>query len=320
MVTVLVAGSAVLAGGGGVAVADVPVRTGWLPNCGGDYFKPCEGEPYRLLMRDGRWVKLPDAARYATKADGSRAGEAEDGPSPLEVSGDGRAIAYFRAGDGRLVVRRGPGGKPVVLPAYGEGAGTAHVRLLLSADGRRLLVDFSDAAKRRDGVVVDTSSGRTLRGVPAGDRALGFSADGDEVLATRDRPDRTVQVVVHRLRGGSHAVTPPQEVVIHHTALALAADGRTLLALLPQGLTSEKAPQQVRRYDLRRGAWLGPGRVVGPRYGAGSLEWGPNGRLRLVRELGDMGAASFWIHALDPVTGKTRRLDAYEIAATGPVK
>ncbi|MDA0639153.1 hypothetical protein, partial [Nonomuraea ferruginea] len=79
MVTVLVAGSAVLAGGGGVAVADVPVRTGWLPNCGGDYFKPCEGEPYRLLMRDGRWVKLPDAARYATKADGSRAGEAEDG-------------------------------------------------------------------------------------------------------------------------------------------------------------------------------------------------------------------------------------------------
>ncbi|MFD2354465.1 hypothetical protein ACFSTC_42045 [Nonomuraea ferruginea] len=188
------------------------------------------------------------------------------------------------------MVRRGPGGKPVVLPAYGEGAGTAHVRLLLSADGRRLLVDFSDAAKRRDGVVVDTSSGRTLRGVPAGDRALGFSADGDEVLATRDRPDRTVQVVVHRLRGGSHAVTPPQEVVIHHTALALAADGRTLLALLPQGLTSEKAPQQVRRYDLRRGAWLGPGRVVGPRYGAGSLEWGAErAELRLVRELGGHG-------------------------------
>ncbi|MER6944987.1 hypothetical protein ABT294_13270 [Nonomuraea sp. NPDC000554] len=313
------ASRAAVAHRGGTRTAGAVVRDVHLPNCGGDYFKPCEGRPWYLFLRDGRWVAFPDAARYATEAGGRRADEVEDDPAPFAVSGDGRTIGYVRARDGRVVLRRWPGGKATVLPAYGKGVGTKYVGLELSADGRRALVDFSAARKRRPGLVIDVASGRTLRTLPEGDVPRGFSADGDEVLVTRTHSDNTVEVVAHGLDGSSVADTPPQVVVGAGTSLALETDGRTVVALL-EADADRKQPEQVRRYDLRAHAWTGPARPVKPGRGASDLSWRPGGRLELTRreEDADRGFSDTWVHSLDVSTGALRKLDRYRITDDGP--
>ncbi|SEL71677.1 hypothetical protein [Nonomuraea pusilla] len=295
------------------------VREAYLPNCGADYFMPCKGAPWHLLLRDGRWVPFRDAARYATRADGSRADEVEDSPAPFAVSADGRAVAYVRARDGRVVVRKAPGGKPRVLAAYGKGVGTRNVALTLSADGARLLVVFEGGTGKRPSLVVDVATGERAAEVPAGNVPLGFSADGDEVLATRAERDNTVKVVAHALDGSSVSATPPQQVVARGTALALAADGHTVLAL---SLTAEGLPSGLRPYDLEAGAWTGPARRVRPKRLWPSLRWGPGGRLELVatESVAEEGRSSTWIYALDPATGSARRIDEYTIHSGVPEK
>ncbi|MEQ4723562.1 hypothetical protein [Nonomuraea sp. B19D2] len=311
-----VAGAAPAAAG---AAKDPVIRTAHLPNCGGDYFMPCKGAPWHLYLRDGRWVKFPDAARYATEADGSRADEVEDGPAPFQVSGDGSTIAYVRARDGRVVVKRWPGGKATVLPAYGKGVGTKYIELQLSPDGSRLLVAYPEAAKKRPGLVVDAADGTTLATIPAGDVPMGFSADGDEVLATRQKSDNTVELIAHSLGGEPVADTPPQVVVSIHASLALAADGHTVLVLLP---TTDKRPEQVRAYDLQARGWAGKAKAIKLKPATQGLGWGPRGRLELYRGDGsdEEGRWTTWVYALDAATGAIKQLDKYTIFAGVPKK
>ncbi|MEV4108539.1 hypothetical protein [Nonomuraea sp. NPDC049695] len=318
MVALAVAGAAPAAAGAGAAKGP-SIRAAYLPNCGGDYFIPCKGAPWYLYLRDGRWVKFPDAARYATEADGSRADEIDDAPAPFEVSGDGGTIAYVRARDGRVVVQRWPGGKAAVLPAYGKGVGTKYVQLHLSPDGRRLLVAYPEAARKRPGLVVDAADGTTLTTIPAGDVPLGFSADGDEVLATREKSDNTVEVLAHPLDGEPVVDTPPQVVVSNYVSLALGADGHTVLVLSePTG----KRPEQIRAYDLQARGWAGKAKAIKPKQGGSSLAWGPGGRLELHRDEGsaDDGRWATWVYALDAATGATRQLDKYTILSGVPKK
>ncbi|MFI6734710.1 YncE family protein [Nonomuraea sp. NPDC050451] len=302
---------------GASAAEGAPVRAVHLPNCGGDYFMPCKKAPWYLYLRDGRWVKFPDAARYATEADGARADEVEDDPAPFEVSGDGGTIAYVRARDNRVVVERWPGGKATVLPSYGKGVGTKYVDLFLSPDGRRLLVGFAEAAKKRAALVVDAATGETVRTLPVSDVPKGFGADGDEVLATRAKDDNTIEVLAYPLDGEPVADTPPQEVVSRNSELALAADGHTLLVRLP---TAGKQPERVRTYDLRARAWAGKAKPVKAKQGTSSLAWGPGGRLELRRDEGsdEEGQWTTWVYALDAATGATKLVDKYTIRAGVP--
>ncbi|WP_431927544.1 hypothetical protein [Nonomuraea jabiensis] len=293
------------------------VRVAQLPNCGGDYFMPCKNAPWYLYLRNGRWVKFPDAARYATEPDGTRADEVEDAPAPFEVSGDGGTIAYVRARDGRVVVQRWPGGRAAVLPAYGKGVGTKYVDLFLSPDGRRLLVGFAEAAKRRAPMVVDVATGETVRTLPATDVPKGFGGDGDEVLATRAKDDNTIEVLAYPLDGEPVADTPPQEVVSRDSELALAADGHTLLVRLP---SAGKQPERVRTYDLAARAWAGKAKPIKATPGTSSLAWGPGGRLELRRVDGSDEEARWTtrVYALDPATGATEQVDKYTIRAGVP--
>ncbi|MGW0196704.1 hypothetical protein [Nonomuraea sp. NPDC003201] len=312
---------AMVAGAAGTAEAGAakssPVRAAHLPNCGADYFIPCKKAPWYLYLRDGRWVKFPAAARYATEADGTRADEVEDDPAPFEVSGDGGTIAYVRARDGRVVVERWPGGKATVLPAYGKGVGTKYVDLFLSPDGRRLLVGFAEAAKPRAPMVVDVATGRTVRTLPATDVPKGFGADGDEVLATRAKDDNTIEVLAYPMDGEPVADTPPQEVVSRDSEFVLAADGHTLLVRPP---TAGKQPERVRTYDLPARAWAGKGRPIKATGGTSSLAWGPGGRLELRRVVGsdEELRRTTRVYALDPATGATKQVDKYTIHAGVP--
>ncbi|WP_157248095.1 hypothetical protein [Nonomuraea typhae] len=293
-----------LAGRGGVWV-----RAADLPNCGGDYFMPCKGQPWRLYLSNGKKVKFPDAARYATRADGSPAKAEEDSPAPFAVSGDGRSLAYVRARDGRVVVRAWPRGRRTVLPALGRATGTAFMTLDLSADGRHLSVDYSGAGrKRRPGLLVDTATGATVRTLPKGDRLLGFSADGDEVLAERALSDNTTSLIAHAADGSEVAAQPPQELVVTGVRLALEADGRTVV--------TAKDFTGVRRYDLAGQRWTGPARrIVAPRGELAGLGWGPGGRLEAVAMKGsdEDGYFTTVVYSLDPATGRTKKLDQWTI-------
>ena len=288
------------------------IRQPVLPNCGGDYFMPCKGRPWYLFMRDGRWTEFPDAGRYATEADGSRADEVEDDPAPFALSGDGRTIAYVRARDSRVVVKRWPQGKAHVLPAWGDGVGTKYMDLMLSADGRRLLVDFSSAARKRPGLAVDVASGATVRTFPAGDDLLGFSADGNEVLATEPKTTKSDTVLAYKLKGSSVRATLSERYTFETPALA--ADGHTVITL--------RDDDQVRPFDLKARAWAGSGRSLKPRQGGAELVWGPSGRLELrsALEVPEEGRNTYWRYSLNAKTGATKLLDTYSFRPAMPGK
>ncbi|MFI6709247.1 hypothetical protein ACIBF7_22615 [Nonomuraea sp. NPDC050478] len=188
MVTVLVAGSAVLAGGGGVAVADVPVRTGWLPNCGGTVKQPANevgvDETRLLLSPDGsRPAYLPDDAGRRIRVYDVRSGRAvgtlpaEDGFScTAGFSGDGgellRVEESMRVTDprGRTLRRDVP---PQVvahnLPrrpsSVADGGGDDRPRVAAAAaDGRRLAVYVP--GERPSVIVYDLGSRKVTARVP----------------------------------------------------------------------------------------------------------------------------------------------------------
>ncbi|MFI6294480.1 hypothetical protein ACIBEJ_23010 [Nonomuraea sp. NPDC050790] len=301
------------------ALAAVPAQAGapWvravdLPNCGGDYFSPCEGASWRLYLSNGQKVKFPDAARYATEPDGSLSKDVEDGPAPFVLSGDRRHLAYVRACDGKVVVRPWPKGRATVLPALGKASGTGYMRLNLSHDGRYLAVDYSLAEKKGHGpgLLIDATTGRTVRTFPAGDEVIGFSADGDEVLARRPQSDNTIHVVVLGANGSEVSDVPPQAVVSHNAQLALEGDGRTAVVVNtpPNG-----GYETVRRYDLASPGWVGPAQRISVRGGSRGLGWGSAGRLEFTHVSGDEADSVVTTYSLDPATGRARKLDRYMI-------
>ncbi|MFI7700114.1 YncE family protein [Nonomuraea sp. NPDC049480] len=289
------------------------VRTAHLPNCGGDSYRACKGSPWYLYLRDGRWMTFPDATRHPVEANGKRV---DDRPPPFAVSGDGSTIAYVRARDNRVVARRWPGGKPVVMTVGTKGVGTNHTDLRLAPDGRRLLVSFADAEKKRPGLVIDTATGKPLRTIPAAERPQSFSADGDEVLSLKVHSDDTIEMLAYPVEDGEPVTDTPYPAVVSEWAnLALAADGHTVLVH-----TSPK--DKIRAYDLSARAWTGPAKPIKVKHDVPTLVWGPGGRLEL-HTLDGSDQEGRWttqIYALNPRTGATKRIDKYTIPSGVPKK
>ncbi|SNS82894.1 hypothetical protein SAMN05216276_101757 [Streptosporangium subroseum] len=226
------------------------VRAAYLPSCPDkkipDISGPCGH--WRLLLRDGRYLTVGDAATSVTDDNGREI----DYLSKFDVSADGRVVAYWRARDHRLVVRR-VGGPATVLPAglRPKGFGTLSLQIELSPTGDKLLIDYADRPNRLPTKVVTVATGKVTE-LPAAADALEFSGDGDEVLATRWETDRITTLYAYPLDGSAPVGGTLPRVVADAYTEALAPDGKTL-AWVTRGDPEEKLPSRVRLYDLDSG-------------------------------------------------------------------
>ncbi|MCK2216884.1 hypothetical protein MF672_024270 [Actinomadura sp. ATCC 31491] len=311
--------AAAVIGGAGLATApaaaartgQAPVRAAWLASCPDkkhDTVVPCGH--WRLLLRDGRQTTVRDAA--IGQIDGS-GGEIRD-LTTFTVSADGRVVAYERARDHRLMVRR-VGGPAKALPAglRPKGVGTDDLKIELSPTGDKLLIDYTDEPARLPTKVVTVATGKVVE-LPAGDDALGFSGDGDEVLTARYRSDHTTALYARPLGGAPTSGTPPQ-VVANAPAHALAPDGRTV-ASVTTGDAAAKRPSRVRLYDLDSGDLSAAVDLPLTRGETPYALWyAADGTLHVLTQRGDEGEpAVIRVLTADPLSGDVRQSDRYSIS------
>ncbi|WP_113700915.1 TolB family protein [Nonomuraea lactucae] len=312
--------AAVLGGLGTVPAAHASTgppaaRAAWIKSCTDkktDTARPCGH--WRLVMRDGRTLAVRDAAVTRVGGNGERTRE----EGRFAVSGDGRVIAYERAGDHRIVVRRAAGGPVTVLPEslVPKDAGTEGIAFQLSPSGDRVMVDRLDDAAVMPTKVVTVATGRIVR-FPGRDEHPSFSADGDEILARRHHRDNTTSMVAHRLGGGSTRRTPPQ-VVANAANEALAADGRTVALFVAGNADRGKAPR-LRIYDLETGELsAGVDLALKPDAEPSHMSWTAGGALTATFVPRDEhgGSAVVRVLTVDVGSGAVTRADAYSASRT----
>lgn len=292
------------------SAAPPAARAAWIKSC---YDKkhqdhdPCGH--WRLRMRDGREVTVRGAATRGVDGKG-RERHGED--STFAVSADGRVLAYERAGDHRLVVQRVTGGPVTELPrsAMPKGIGSDEMDLRLSPSGDRVLIDYFNDPGELPTKVITVATGKTMT-VPTAYDVRGFSADGDEVLATRGKSDNTTAIHVLRVGGGSIHRTPPA-IVANALTYALAADGTTVAFV-----TGGAGKPRVRTYDLTTGEVSASVDLpLKPDLPPEVAWWSGEGRLTAVARTGEEGeAVVVRVLTVDLGAGQVTRADSYSISS-----
>ncbi|MFG1943234.1 hypothetical protein [Nonomuraea sp. NPDC048826] len=314
--TAAILASAVL---GGIAFAPAaharPAQAGliWVPSCTDKKTydsSPCGG--WRLIAPGGGLTTAKEIALTSVDGRGRSTGDS----APVAISADGRTIAHQRRGDHRLVVWHLPSGRRTTLPKslLPKGAGTALVNLFLSPAGDRVLVDHGDSDGRVPTKLYTLATGETvsLRGA---DYPVGFSPDGRRVLAERDTADGTRALIAYRLDGTSARRTPPQ-VVANARATALAADGRTVAAVV-SGLPASGEPPRLHLYDLETGELsAGVDLDLAPGDSPYFARWREDGKLTMhLNESGEDEPAVIRVLTADPETGAVKRTARYAVGA-----
>ncbi|MFF0308112.1 YncE family protein [Streptosporangium sp. NPDC004379] len=260
---------------------------------------------WRLVTHGGERRELPDAR--TTPVDG-KGRPRKYSVAPIEVSGDGLHVAYFRKSDGRLVVREIGGQVRAMAGVLPARVGMDDVTLILSQDGARLAVVLPEARKLHSRVY-DTANGALLWTVPWNRVLLGFSADDDELLTHSETTDTVLRVLGpsgERLRGRTLDV---DEGV--YAPYGLAADGTTVVTAqekhgrwdvvvhdLASGRVLTRVP--VGKNPPETLAWTGPEEVTAHfvTYGGNVNGIRPT-RVRVVR--------------IDTATGKSRVRESYKV-------
>ncbi|HUR09705.1 MAG TPA: hypothetical protein VM347_44715 [Nonomuraea sp.] len=289
-------------------------RAVWIKSCDdkkNETTYPCGH--WQLIMRDGGKIAVKDAAAIGIDGKGRKA----DHAGLFAISADGRVIAYERARDHRIVVRGTTGGPVKVLAAslVPKRYGTDSLGLYLSPKGDKVLIDYTDDQERVPGKVVTIATGEVVR-VPAKDEIGGFSADGSEVLAKDYKADNTSALIAHRADGTSIKRTPPQ-VVANAAITALAADGKTVAAIVSGDEDTKKAPR-LRIYDLETGDLsAGVDLALKPGQTPYLARWTEDGRLTALVQSGDDDTtAVVRVLTVDVRTGAVAQTDMYSISKT----
>ncbi|TYB52945.1 hypothetical protein FXF51_50095 [Nonomuraea sp. PA05] len=274
------------------SIKSCPVKGGGARPCG----------DWRLVMHDGSRTILPDAQGVAKEADGSPNRYV---PAPVAVSGNGRRVAYFTE-QGPLAVRTlGGGVKRLAADALPKVA-QYEVTLLLSDDGARLAAVVG-GDKPSGTRIFDTATGNLLGTLPPESSVLGFSGDGDELLATAEGAENVTDLVIHSGTGEElRRVTPPQ-VIAANVPQALAGDGRTVASLL----SGSKA--ELVTYDSQGDQLAGRMRVKLPAGDVQMLDW--TGDTQVTAHLASdvSGSTRMTIVQIDTATGTVRVRDRYTV-------
>ncbi|WP_018653937.1 hypothetical protein [Actinomadura flavalba] len=302
------------------------ITSAFLDHCknpGGPNGKTPRGDcaQWRLTDRSGRQWRLSDGTgTYQT-----RVNDYMNGRGPLEISADGRRLAYYRADEQRFVVRDVPTGRviPVRYPApLADLLGNYH-DLTFSRDGRYLAVS-PDVTTTKRAVLFDTATGAVVP-LPDG-QLLGIRADGGVALATPRRGDERMR------KATTLMLTGPDGRVLSRTTLdprtelgttgpALSPDGHTLLvrmktrSMLDHAFADVRTGKVTRRLRLPEKVaqvagsptgWVGPTQVFtgSTKTGRGDASGeGIDGLFRITRSVIDLN------------TGHETRMQAFTLRA-----
>ncbi|MGW4661627.1 hypothetical protein [Streptosporangium sandarakinum] len=256
---------------------------------------------WRLVTHGGERRGLADARITPLDAKGR---PQKYSVAPIEVSGNGLHVAYFRESDGRLVVREIGGKVRAMAGALPARVGMDDVTLILSQDGTRLAVVLPEDRKLPTRVY-DTASGAPLWTVPWNRVLLGFSADDDELLTYGETTETTLRVLGpsgERLRGR----TLDEEGV--YAPYGLAADGATVVTA-----QEKRGRWDVVVHDLASGRVLT--RVPVGRSAPETLAWtGPEQvTAHFVMYDGSSRPARVRVLRIDTATKKTRVRESYKV-------
>ncbi|MBO2446732.1 hypothetical protein J4573_06495 [Actinomadura barringtoniae] len=249
-----------------------PIVYAFLDHCRGKNLKETTSvtgdcAQWRLVGRSGKQWRLPDGV-------GSRAVRPDDymsGDAPLEISPDGRRIAYYRAKDQCIVVRDLTSGK--VTPVGPRWVPSAIPSLMFSGDGTRLALNPRDETRTSRPLLGDVRTG-TSTALPSG-TVIGLSQDASTVVLGdiwNEKAPLTVSGADGSVR--SRVRLDPTVSLRGMDGNALSPDGRRLLAstehmdkaLLVNVQTGKIASTlRITGGVGTVGAWAGPTAYFSPR-------------------------------------------------------
>ncbi|MFD1934402.1 WD40 repeat domain-containing protein [Nonomuraea mangrovi] len=253
---------------------------------------------WRLVSHKGEITLLKDAQLRAVGADGKPVDYAV---APIAVSGDGTRVAYYTKA-GRLVVRTMKGGvKPLPADALPAKTNQYDVTLQLSDDGARLAV-IADRVR-----LFDTATGGRLGTLPKHSTFVGFSGDGEKVLASTEGAESEVELHVHDLSGARLLSDTPPQLVAANGPYALNADGKTLAVLV--------GGTKVTLYDLTAGQVLGGHAIKLPKEGTvHKVDWTGDNQVTLhVSQYPEGKATKMTVLQHDASSGATKVRDSYSL-------
>ncbi|GAB3989709.1 hypothetical protein GCM10029978_115540 [Actinoallomurus acanthiterrae] len=225
-----------------------PVKYAYLDWCGTQRGTSTGGcTQWRVVGRSGEQWLVADSLGSSASAPG--------GSWPLEISADGRLIAYCRPSDGHVVVRDLRSGRVTVVDRrFSQRDAPA---LMFSGDGRRLAISFNTAGPEH-ALLADTATGE-VHELPGG-WVIGLGKDASTVTLSEDDGKRTTLVLAGP--DGSLRRRVRLSPKLHFEALgnAVASDGHTLLALPgpeKKGLSDPTPLDTVVLVDVRTGKEIG---------------------------------------------------------------
>ncbi|TYB55037.1 hypothetical protein FXF51_46050 [Nonomuraea sp. PA05] len=236
----------------------------------------CQDGEWRLVTRDGRTYRVPDALpSLVPRRMGLR-------DSPLAISRDGGKIAYYGEEEDTFVVRDLASGRRTTAPAkVPKDWLYSMTRLMLSDDGR-FLVFMKNPIFKDPGLIFDLRE-RAVRELPNGWVPAGLSPDGGTLTLSQYAPRSMLRTIpgLWTTPGDGTSVKLPQD---YHFS-PLAPDGRSIavienifagdhtcprpggLALLDSRTGEKLRSVTVRGMDagvtsVSLRAWLGPEEVT----------------------------------------------------------
>ncbi|MGI5171143.1 hypothetical protein ACQEU3_43000 [Spirillospora sp. CA-253888] len=225
-----------------------PIRFAFLDQCGGKggpNGAPPQGDcgQWRLVDRSGKQWRLADGiGSYSTSN-----GDYMNGSAPLEISPDGRRIAYYQSGRERFVVREVTSGRitPIALPMpLAKLRGTMN-SLTFSGDGRRLALTSGDPEIVQN-VLADTTTGAvtTLPNAPV----AGLGRDASTIVLAEGgfRPTGLALAGPDGKVRSRVRLDPRVDLSAAGSANLLSPDGRTLF-------TTDRRINRILLVDTRTG-------------------------------------------------------------------
>ncbi|GAA4630405.1 hypothetical protein GCM10023196_055640 [Actinoallomurus vinaceus] len=225
-----------------------PVKYAYLDWCGTQRGARTGGcTQWRVVSRSGEQWLVADSLGSSPSTPG--------GSAPLEISADGRLIAYYRPSDEHIVVRDLLSGRVTVVGRRVSQRDAP--ALMFSGDGRRLAISFNTVGPVH-ALLADTATGE-VHELPGG-WVIGLGKDASTVTLAEDDGKRTTLVLAGP--DGSLRRRVPLSPKLHFEALgnALASDGHTLLALPgpeKKGLSDPTPLDTVVLVDVRTGKEIG---------------------------------------------------------------
>ncbi|MBC6459449.1 hypothetical protein [Actinomadura sp. HBU206391] len=245
-----------------------PMKYAFLDFCRrvGDMSRnPPAGEcaQWRVVGRSGRQWRVADGLGAHTV----RTDTYMNGSAPLQISDDGRQIAYYRQADERFVVRDLTSGQVAVV-AQRVPVADLHrtpAALAFSGDGRRLAISFHSATADR-ALLADTTTGKVHK-LP-GSWVVGLGRDASTVTLAESRKGRTTLLLAGPDGVLRERVRLSPKVHLGGGGNMVAPDGHTLATLpgLPPGVQDGPAPRldRVMLVDVRTGKPVGTRKVQMP--------------------------------------------------------